>query len=385
MNRLNRRSIGLGIALIAVLLLGSLFLAPAGNSLQSGSTYGKSPDGYGAWYASVEAKGAKIQRWQKPIAQFLQEDSGSGRVLLQVSNGVTGLLSDVPNPRSPGRSSSSLPNPIPWVERGNVLVVLGVESRVTQAPFSSFIPHETGAVQVETARRSSVPGILADNFGSVVWQEPIGNGRIIYASTPFLAANAYQNASGNFALLTKLVTEAGYPIWVDEYLHGYRDRDVLQQEARGDVFSYLMKTPLLLLAIQAGVILLVLVWGLNRRLGPAIVPKAVAVDNSEAYIQAMAQVLRKAECSEFVVKTVGEAELQQIQRSLGLGNVPLPPDQLVAAWKQQTQQPDDALKAVVQPLQRKRRLREPDLLSWLQQIQTLRRQLPFHPSGVPRP
>jgi hypothetical protein len=50
-------------------------------------------------------------------------------------------------------------------------------------------------------------------------------GEITFVVNAFLAANAYLNAPGNFALLTDLVTRNGGQVWVDEYLHGYRDAE----------------------------------------------------------------------------------------------------------------------------------------------------------------
>ncbi len=39
-------------------------------------------------------------------------------------------------------------------------------------------------------------------------------------------------------------------IWVDEYIHGYKDRETLALEEQEDVLSYLAQTPWFLLFIQ---------------------------------------------------------------------------------------------------------------------------------------
>ncbi|UBF26926.1 DUF4350 domain-containing protein [Kovacikia minuta CCNUW1] len=380
----------LTIALSALVCI-SLLMAPKGSSLRQGSTYGRSPDGYGAWYADMKQQGNPVQRWQKPLNELFrvsrsvkQAQSFSGATLVSDSQ-ITSPPGGIPSaPMTLLRVSNRLRPPDEagreWVQAGNVLVLLGVRVPVSQAPFHSDISTPVGAVQVDTSRRrakdSKGHSLLEDSFGAVVWQENLGQGRIIYASTPFLGANAYQKAAGNFKFLTDLVTEAGYPVWVDEYLHGYKDTDVVKQESPGNVLNYLAKTPLALLAIQIGVILLVLIWGQNQRLGRGLALTDPPVDNSEAYIQAMASVLQKAACSEFVVDTVGKAEQIEVQKALGLGTEPLPLETIVAAWIQQTGRTGAELETILRTAHRHRRISEPDLLRWVENIQIVRRHLP---------
>ncbi len=408
---LSKRQIWLLAIALAALVVISLFAAPGGKRLQSGSTYGRSPDGYGAWYAFMESRGVTIHRWQKPLKSLFQPNEPKTPAIetLNSDDPDTGTISATlfASPRLPlftprplRLSKSSAPatpitllqvltdetasmsgESIAWVERGNVLVQLGGRWRATKAPFDSTIASPVGNVRLQTSRRGTKAvmdnrdePVLSDAFGSVVSQRTIGRGRVISASTPHFAANAYQDAPGNFEFLAKLVTEPGLQIWVDEYSHGYKDAEVIKQDA-GNLIGYLAKTPLLLVALQAAAILLVLVWGQNRRLGPAIALPTPSIDNSEVYIQAMAAVLRKAESSQFVVNTVCKAEQLDVQKALGLGTEPLPLTTLLNAWTQQTGQPASVLEAALNPTKRPRRVSESELLAWLNAIQTVKRQL----------
>ncbi|MCY7390272.1 MAG: DUF4350 domain-containing protein, partial [Leptolyngbyaceae cyanobacterium CAN_BIN12] len=220
--------------------------------------------------------------------------------------------------------------------------------------------------------------ILQDSFGTVVWQKTLGKGRLISVITTHLAANAYQDFRANYELLAKLVTEPGYPIWVDEYLHGYKDTDAQDGNAAGEenLLSYLMKTPLSLLTIQAIAFLLVLIWGQNRRLGLPEQVKVPTLNNSESYIQALASVLHKAGGSEFVLETLGKAEQLEIQKALGLGTIPLAAEDLVAAWSQQTGQPADSLQTLLRTAARHRRVSETELSQWIETMNKVRSQLP---------
>lgn len=391
----------LWLGAVLVLIVITLVFAPRTSRLMQGSTYSRSPDGYGAWYAYMQERGTPIQRWQRPLDELLKprqpgtdhpntvpirfptvEDMAVDEPLAQAPPAPTTLV----------QVSSGLPLNLfnwDWVAQGNVLVLLGVRGTVTAAPFSSTLESSAGGVRVETSRRSlqtrsfTAPGtdewefedLLRDAHGAVVWQETVGQGRVILATASHLAANAYQDAPGNFEFLAQLLTEIGNPIWVDEYSHGYKDEAAIAQENSENIFLYLAKTPLLLLAVQAGVMLLVLLWG-HRRLGPAIALETPTLDNSKAYIQAMAGVLQKANSSKFVVEMVGKAEQLNVQRSLGLGTDLLEPKVVAAAWHQQTGRPAAELAEILDLVDNHAQISERELLVWLAQVQTMRRHLP---------
>ena len=378
--RFSRRQITiLAIALAAIILLTLLF-APVGSEQRSGSTYDRSPSGYGAWYAYMQEQGKPLKRWQQPAEALFQPngeagtDSTPNRKIARPQTPITLLRIDTDIELSAASEA--------WVKQGNVLVLVGAiaDAFVTQAPFTSDVASPGGIVRIATSRRyrpsSESTPLLQDSFGTVVSQQNLGKGRLISVITTDLAANAYQDFRANYELLAKLVTEPSYPIWVDEYLHGYKDSEEQNNTAgEADLFSYLMRTPLSVLAIQAIAFLLVLIWGQNRRLGLPERVEAPTVNNSEAYIQALAGVLHKAGGSEFVLETLGKAEQLDIQKALGLGTSPLPIDDLIAAWSQHGQ-PADPLQTLLRTAARHRRVSEAELSQWLETMNTVRSQLP---------
>ena len=378
--RFSRRQITiLAIALAAIILLTLLF-APVGSEQRSGSTYDRSPSGYGAWYAYMQEQGNPLKRWQQPAEALFQPNGDAGtdstpnRKIARPQTPITLLRIDTDIELSAASEA--------WVKQGNVLVLVGAiaDASVTQAPFTSDVASPGGIVRIATSRRyrpsSESTPLLQDSFGTVVSQQNLGKGRLISVITTDLAANAYQDFRANYELLAKLVTEPSYPIWVDEYLHGYKDSEEQNNTAgEADLFSYLMRTPLSVLAIQAIAFLLVLIWGQNRRLGLPERVEAPTVNNSEAYIQALAGVLHKAGGSEFVLETLGKAEQLDIQKALGLGTSPLPIDDLIAAWSQHGQ-PADPLQTLLRTAARHRRVSEAELSQWLETMNTVRSQLP---------
>ena len=345
---------------IAVLIVLTLFVAPRSNRQTSGSTFGRAPDGYGAWFAYMKEQGTPVQQWKKPAEEFTEAD-GTGKTLLQI-NPVYGISGVDEN----------------WVSRGNTWIVLGVSAAVTEADFSTMQSSEQGQVKIDTARRRKLEGderqLLGDRWGAIVWEACLGKGKVILAIPPFLAANAYQDEPGNFAFLAKLATQSGKTIWVDEYIHGYKDEEVVKREAQEDWGAYLSKTPLLPLLIQLGVVLAVLVWASNRRFGQHVALPSPNRDNSEAYIQALASVLNKAGRSEFVVDTVGREEQLQIQRSLGLGNTLLEREALMNAWTEQTGRSSEEIAEIFPEGQM--RLSESELSKWIERVKAIRQYLP---------
>ncbi len=359
MRRSNRLA-WLGAIALAVIILLSLIAAPSNSKITRGSTYSSAADGYGAWYAFLQQQGISIQRWQKPESDIKAQKSPV--TWLQIYSTW----------RSPTLDSQERE----WLEKGNTWVILGVRHQVTAANFSTMQKSPLGDVKIDTRRRYSKADktqvALGDRFGAIVWSENYGKGKLIYCTTPYLAANAYQDNLSNFKYLADLVSEKNHRIFVDEYIHGYKDADIREREGKGDLLSYLTKTPILPILLQASVLLLVLIWSQNRRFGKVVALETPVVDNSEAYIQALAGVLQKAKSTDFVVEMVSKEEQMQLQTALGLGTVILEPQTLINAWVEKTGANPAELDAVLKVRSRKELISERDLISWLGKWRTIR-------------
>ena len=353
--KLSRRKIlGIAIAIVVSILL--IFFSAPNTSLHPGSTYSRAPHGYGAWYAYMLNRKVPIQRWEKPLKSFLSENKGT---LLRIFPATF-------------RANLSIEEK-KWIEAGNTVVQVGVAAPATAANFNQAIDNPLGAVQIDTTKRFKLTGsqqlILGDRFGSVVRQEKLDKGYLIQVSTPYLAANAYQDSAGNYPLLAQLVGDKA-PIWVDEYLHGYKDKQSMEALKEGNWVSYLVKTPLLAVALQGTILLLVIIWSQNQRFGIPKVVETVKTDNSKAYIHSLAAVLARAGASEFAIQAIGQSEKRQLQKKLGLGTTLLSHRELLNAWVESGHSQSD-LAAILEPLERKQRLSEKKLLEWLEKWQRL--------------
>lgn len=358
----------LAIALGALIII-TLLAAPQNNNLNTGSTYSRSPSGYGAWYAFMEKQEIPIKRWQKPLEKLPTINSDrsidTAMTLLRVNGGIP--------------ISSLFAEERKWLEKGNNLVILGVNEPVTKADFTTNQESAFGKVKISTTRRKTniqnVEPRLGDRFGAIVWEEKLGKGKIIYATTSFLGANAYQDEPGNYKFLAELVSEDSKLILVNEYMHGYKDKETIAAENNESWISYLIKTPLFPAFLQLVVILLILIWAKQHRFGQPTKLTTPSVNNSEAYIQALASVLEKAETREFVVDTIGKEEQLQLQQVLGLGQIPVTQETLINAWVEQTGRTATELEQVLLTKSQKRRSTQQELLNWLEKWQQIRQSI----------
>lgn len=378
-----RRPLLFGLLGLA-LLLGLLVLGgPTTSPLESGSTWNRSPAGYSAWYESLEQQGISVQRWQRPVEDLLEQLGGAEDATVTLmqnpSTGPETLVAVLPGFINESELPALLPWLPDWVEAGHQLVILGVKAPVTAAPFSQTLSSSAGPVQIDTRRRYPIGSRLGveleDEYGAVVWQQAIASGPVTMSATPHLGANAYIDQPGNFELLTALVAGAGQRVWVDEYLHGYRDQEAIgdrdtiaAEDGGGSWLNYLARTPLVILAAQILAVTLIALLAFNRRLGQRRSLQTPTVDNSRAYIQALAGVLHKAGSHDFVVQTVSQAERIQLQKKLGLGDLLLPVEQLQLAWNEQPGRPDVDLAAILNPPVVKN---ESQLRAWLKRVQSL--------------
>lgn len=356
----SNRVVWFGAIAASVIILISL-IGASSSKINIGSTYNRAPDGYGAWYAFMQQRQASIERWQKPFKEL--ETQTRPVTLLQVKSYLNLAIIS--------------PQEQKWLEKGNNLVILGVREQVTAANFSTMQKSPFGDVKIDTGQRRQLEEgeevDLGDRFGAVVWEKNYGKGKAIFATTPYLAANAYQDNLSNFQYLADLVSKKGNILFVDEYIHGYKDASVRKSEGKGDLFSYLAKTPLLPMLVQAIAVLGVLIWAQNRRFGKPETLETPEVNNSQAYIQALAGVLQKADKNNFVVEMVGSYEQLQLQKALGLGQLPIEHQTLIDAWVEKTNASAAELKAVLKVQSRQQPMSERDLISWLGKWQSVRR------------
>jgi hypothetical protein len=392
------------IGLLVLAFLAILVLAGASGT-QEGSTYTAGPTGYQKWYAYMQKQNTvPIERWRRSYTTLTGEEDPNDELLESHLPPGSALNSDLVPPVAPPAvqpvatplrapetmirvhaqvdplTRGRLPAPlITWVEQGNRVIQLGWWGETTAAKFQSQLPSSVGPVQIETIRRANTSDavigqkLLKDKHGAVVWQNTYGKGQIIYVTYPWLAANAHENDAKNFAYLGNLASQAGGKIWIDEWMHGFRDTEsqTSRQREIADVFAYILRTtPALAMLCQAGLIGLIALFGLNWRFGPpvSLVPPEPA--NSERYVQALATVLNQARHTDFVAAQLSLRLRQQLASELGLAadrapSARLPDDDSLAkAWAAQTGRPPEEVLKLLQQAKSGKRWSDLELQAW---------------------
>ena len=381
---------GLYITLVAIAVLFGLmiFLAPAVGQKTSGSTFNRAPEGYLGWYEYMQAQEAPIQHWKRPLHVLLDEDTAAPQTLLRV----------YPTMIDPRHFAFNW-----WIEKwltaGNDIVILGLAGPVTEADFMTRQDSDQGPVVLATRRRHFVvpdseqpiseaeqrplrreQPLLEDDHGAVVWQQQLlgANGTAYFAVTPHLAANAYADEPGNYALLADLVSRSGGTIWVDEHLHGYVEPTAPEEEteplanSRNDWMRYLARTPVKIAVAQMMVLVGILLLAQNQRLGNLSRIQEPPVDNSQAYIEALAGVLHKATSTAFLVDMITKAERAVLQRSLGFHQEAVEDADLKKAWTQQTGQTSTVLDPLLVPPRQVTQKSDASLNQWLVKLRQIR-------------
>ena len=369
----------LALTSIALILL-TLINAPS-SPQNTGSSYSKTPEGYGAWYEYMEKNGATIDRLRKPNnAEFFNANT-KNTTFIQIAvdnNSFTGQLIDAN-----------------WIEKGNRWIIIGAiqssskKVQATKASFTSQPNTIAGPIKIDTTRRfvktRNAPNtdtlldrqeepLIQDNYGTLVMKNTLGRGELIYIVPQFIAANAYQSNPANFKYLSTLAKNDR--IWLDEYMHGYRDIETAKEEGKGNVFEFLAQTPIMILFTQFLIGISVLIYGKNCRFGQVKTVEPPPINNSLAYIQAMAGILQKANSTDFVTETLSKAEITKLQRNLGLGTFPQAPATIIKLWTEKTGRSSRELEQIFNALHRQQKLSEAELTKWLTLLQNIAAQKP---------
>jgi Domain of unknown function (DUF4350) len=358
----------IGLLFLAVIVIGA---APS-SQYPAGSSYDNSLSGYTQWYQFMETQNHPVQRWRRAYSQL----KGTEQTLIQVV--------DEERVKVPALNSSEIFN---WVKQGNTLIELSWDGVLTGAPFSSDLPTPKGAVRIETTRRYKVSNkilgdvLLKDDFGRVIVSETVGKGRSIKINYPLMGSGNYAGKGANFQTLADLATQRKGTIWVDELIHGYPDiesspapRDAKSQ----DLWGYFAQRPIAVIAGQGMLMLALLLWGQNQRFGSLLRIAPPPRNSSEQYIQALADTLNTHGHTEYVLALLGQTLRDRLKSRLRLVGADFAGDgdgEIASEWAMVTGRPASELLKLLERSRVEKRLRDSELLVWVQQADTILRGL----------
>ncbi len=344
----------------------------APKSYPNGSSYDSSLSGYAQWYGFMESQNHPVQRWRRAYSQL----KGEKQTLIQVA--------DVERFTEPNLESSEI---LDWVKQGNTLIVLNWGGEVSGAPFRSDLTTPKGNVRLETTRRYATrvenfdDVLLKDSFGAAIGSKDFDKGQVIKGVYPWMGSGIYAQKGANFQVLADLATEQQGTIWVDEWLHGYRDLEpepALAKSKPQDLWSYFARRPIAVMAGQGVLLLALLLWGQNQRFGALLRIAPPPRNSSEQYIQALADTLNTHGHTEYVLALLGQSLRDRLRSRLGIVGADGAGEAdgaIATEWAGVTGRPSSELLELLKQSTAQKRLRDSELLAWVQQADTILRGL----------
>jgi Domain of unknown function (DUF4350) len=311
--------IGAGVSL-AILLVASAYLSPKQNAGRSAypSSYSSEWDGAKGPYLLLQNLHYDVERWEEPptelsgtpgnevlifagptqtateeeksaIFGFLQQ---GGRVVASGS-GAAKLL-----PGAPTLSESFL------TEETTTFPALLPSPFMRGAPEISMFPPDNW--QPKSASQLAVYG---NEETAAVITYPVGKGQVILWGNSAPLTNGRIRDSGNLPFfLNSLGPREGVRVLWDEYFHG----------ARGTLWSYIVRTPLMWGALQLGLVFLAIVATYSRRQGPiGVLVRASRLSPLE-FVETMGDLYSSAHAGSAAVRIAYQRLRFQLTRQLSL-------------------------------------------------------------------
>lgn len=324
--RLDRtdRAILTGTAILVVVL--AIATAVLGTSRQRGragypSSYSTQWDGAKAAYLLLEKLGYHIERWNESPTSLGADARGEVLILADPIQPPT--VEEIAALReffqhggrifaTGERAAAYLPEAEPFDESDDLeeakFPALVHSPLTADAPEISMAPpvawHPHGGNLTEVYGNSQTAAVVT---------YAVGVGRVVWWGSPSPLTNRTIKDSGNLLLLLNSVGGPGKHILWDEYFHG----------ARGDLWSYLGKTPLPWVCVQLAVAMALIFLTYSRRYGTIRMPGKFSRLSPLEFVDTLGSLYKTAHAGSAAVRVAYQRFRFQMARQLGLtANVP---------------------------------------------------------------
>jgi hypothetical protein len=317
--------------------------------LANRSIYNSAPSGYRAWYLTSQKAGLAILPWEKSFAQidllpnpatmmlvepytlsktsvlFSQKESEA--VLAWVAKGNTLLLlDDFHRFGSQGIAQvaldrvASLRKPVAMADgsgkapRLEALPLLFQQKKLGRYVAQPVLSRSNAALWPKGQQSDAWTALLTDGKGNPqLVRLPYGKGTLILGTVADLGDNGFLHGqpNDNYQFLANLLREAGHPVFINEFIHGYAETE--------NLFTYFgQNTPLGAIFAQLMLGFVLLIWLSYMRWTPK--PREMAGDESdkagvtgiEAYVQSMARLYYRTQAASLALSP----QVHRIERLL---------------------------------------------------------------------
>lgn len=164
----------------------------------------------------------------------------------------------------------------------------------------------------ETTGESMAPVVhLADDKGALLIDYNYGAGRIVILSDPFIVSNSGIKLNDNLQLALNVITAREGLIAFDEYHQG-------KGPIRSSFAGYFAGTPVLLIAGQVGLIVLLVLWTRGKRFGRSLPLAQVDRRSSLEFVASMAELQQRARAFDLAIENIYTRMRRVLARHAGV-------------------------------------------------------------------
>ena len=152
---------------------------------------------------------------------------------------------------------------------------------------------------------------MVDEKGALLIDFAYGSGTVTILSDPYIIANGGIRLNDNLQLAVNLLTTGGGLIAFDEYHHG---KGLTQNNFAG----YFADTPVLLIAAQVGLVVLLMLWTRGRRFGRPLPLTQVDRRSSLEFVASMAELQQRARAFDLAIENIYTRTRRVLARHAGV-------------------------------------------------------------------
>jgi len=164
----------------------------------------------------------------------------------------------------------------------------------------------------ETEGKSPAPVVhVADDKGALLIDYTYGSGRVVLLSDPYIVSNSGIKLNDNLQLALNVLTAREGLIAFDEFHQG---RGPIQNSFSG----YFEGTPVLLIAGQVGLIVLLVLWTKGNRFGRPLPLRQVDRRSSLEFVASMAELQQRARAFDLAIENIYTRMRRVLARHAGV-------------------------------------------------------------------
>jgi hypothetical protein len=262
------------------------------------SSFSSGTHGAEAAYLTLERSGYRVERWERPLSELVQQNDAHTVVILAdpmptrknltaARSSVAAILQHGGHVIATGSSGGDL---LPQGQVAELPQIAGaVESNCTAQPDGFGDLANSGAVHLREVSfwKKTLPEQRVEytcGTDAVVVSYAVGPGHAIWWADSLPLENAFIAKDGDLALLLNSLGDAGNHIVWDESLHNDEP----------GIWSYANGTPVRLLWLQLVLAALLLVFSFSRRSGPLLPDPVVARDAPLEFVYSLGALYDRA-------------------------------------------------------------------------------------------